>query len=118
MADLPHLTGGQTPLTETTYLILLSLVPQPQHGYAIMKDVAALSEGRVKLSTSTLYGALSRLLEQGWIERVEDDGANDTNRPRKAYRLTGLGGTILDREIQRLKRLVALADLHPLEGTS
>jgi DNA-binding PadR family transcriptional regulator len=104
--------GGQNPLTETTYLIMLSLAPRSQHGYAIMKDVAALSDNRVKLSTGTLYGALSRLLERGWIERVEEAGVNDTNRPRKAYRLTGLGQAILNQEVRRLKRLVALADPH------
>lgn len=103
------------PLTEATLLILLSLAPQPQHGYAIMKEVAALSDGRVKLSTGTLYGALNRLLEQGWIERVEgeDDGSK---RLRKAYQLTGAGLAILKAEVARLKKLVTLAQ--QVEGLS
>ena len=54
-----------TPLTEATYFIMLSLSREPRHGYAIMKDVQSLSEDRVILSTGTLYGALKRLLKQG-----------------------------------------------------
>lgn len=112
-----ELLAPQTPLTETTLLILLSLSPQPQHGYAIMKDVAALSDGRVKLSTGTLYGALNRLLEHGWIERVEET-AETGGRPRKAYQLTGVGRAILNAEVARLKKLVALAQVRQVEGLS
>lgn len=99
------------PLTEATLFILLSLAPEPKHGYAIMKDVQALSENRVVLSTGTLYGALKRLLEQGWIERVEDaDGVpEESGRPRKAYALTGLGRRILDAEVARLRSLILAA---------
>ncbi len=118
MNDSSGAWNAQEPLTETTFLILLSLVPEARHGYAILKEVAALSDGRVRLSTGTLYGALNRLLEQGWIERVEDPAANDTQRPRKAYQLTGLGQTILEQEVQRLKKLVALASLRQVEGSS
>ena len=97
------------PITETTYFILLSLAPGPGHGYAIMKDVQKLSQGRVLLSTGTLYGALKRLLEQGWIERVDDPSAAENGRERKAYRLTQLGQTALDGEIERLHALVTAA---------
>lgn len=45
------------------FYILLSLAPGQKHGYAIMKDVEALSDGRLSLSTGTLYGALKRLLD-------------------------------------------------------
>jgi DNA-binding PadR family transcriptional regulator len=58
------------PLTEATFLVLVSLVLGPEHGYAIMKDVRDLSEGRVVLSTGTLYGVLKRLLEGSWIRRA------------------------------------------------
>ena len=97
------------PLREPTFLILLSLSPGPRHGYAILKEVESLSEGRVKLSTGTLYGAIERLLEQGWIGRVEDPLPNETNRERKAYELTELGHTVLNAEIVRLGKLVSLA---------
>jgi DNA-binding PadR family transcriptional regulator len=99
------------PLQEATFFILLSLAPDPKHGYAIMKDVEDLSEGRVTLSTGTLYGALKRLLEQGWIERVEDPAPDETQRVRKHYTLTRLGWRILDAEAARLQALVVATRL-------
>lgn len=94
------------PLTEPTFLILLSLAPDEKHGYAIMQDVAEISGGRVKLSTGTLYTALKRLLEDGWIEPVE--GA-DAPRGRKAYRLTPTGRKMVQAETERLAALAGLA---------
>lgn len=99
------------PLTEAILFILLSLAPGASHGYAILKDVITLSKERVRLSTGTLYGALARLLEQGWIERVEGKVADETGRPRKEYRLTSLGQRILKAEIERMSNLVELANL-------
>jgi DNA-binding PadR family transcriptional regulator len=89
-------------------LILLSLAEQPRHGYAILKDVEAMSDGRVRFSTGTLYGALRRLLEAGWIERFEED---DATRDRVAYRLTRTGKQRLVAEAARLKHLTRLASL-------
>ncbi len=103
------------PLTETTFFILLSLSPEPKHGYAIMKDVQALSEGRVVLSTSTLYSALKRLLEQRWIKRVDDPVENGTARERKAYALTDQGRRVLKAETARLQKLVSTAQLRAVE---
>ena len=104
-----------TPLTEATYFIMLSLSHEPRHGYAIMKDVQSLSDNRVILSTGTLYGALKRLLKQGWIERVEEEfdskNGEETGRVRKAYTLTSLGRRILEIEITRLQVLVDAANL-------
>lgn len=104
------------PITETTFFILLSLAPAPLHGYGIMKSVRALSEGRVNLSTGTLYGALKRLLEQGWIERVGEESPYEDGRRRKAYVLTPLGRRILAAEVERLKGLVKAASLGTAEG--
>lgn len=97
------------PLREPTFLILLSLAPGPKHGYAILKEVEALSDGRVKLSTGTLYGAIERLLNQDWIRRVDDPIPNDTNRKRKAYDLTEQGRKVLNAETARLRKLVSVA---------
>jgi DNA-binding PadR family transcriptional regulator len=95
--------------------ILLSLAPGPKHGYAIMKDVRALSDNRVIFSTGTLYGAIKRLLEQDWIERVDDPDPNDTARERKAYALTKHGRRVLRAEITRLQKLVNAAQLRAAE---
>jgi DNA-binding PadR family transcriptional regulator len=97
------------PLTETTLYILLSLVPGSKHGYAIMKEVEALSDGRVSLSTGTLYGALKRLLDGGWIERLDNTASDGNGRERKAYRLTELGQRIMAAEVARLQKVVATA---------
>ena len=102
-------TDIQPPLSEATLFILLSLAPGPRHGYAIMKDVQTLSDDRIVLSTGTLYGALKRLLEQRWIERVDDPEPNDTDRERKAYALTQTGRRILKAEVERLQKLIATA---------
>ena len=96
------------PLTEPVLLILLSLAGQAQHGYAILKDVEAMSNGRVVLSTGTLYGALRRLLEDDWIERFEEE---ESPRGRQAYRLTAQGRRNLQLEIQRMKHITRLASL-------
>lgn len=94
------------PLTEVSFFILLSLAEEPRHGYAIMKDVQNLSQGRITLSAGTLYGALKRLLESGWIARFDDGEMDETGRPRKSYQITALGSAILTAEEQRLQNLV------------
>jgi DNA-binding PadR family transcriptional regulator len=108
------------PLSESTFLIMLSLAPGPKHGYAIMKDVATLSGDRVQLGTGTLYGALKRLLAEDWIERTEDDAlsgpnANRPGRPRRYYVLTDWGRGPLEAEVARLKSLVSAASLRARE---
>jgi DNA-binding PadR family transcriptional regulator len=108
-------SDSEPSLSETTFFILLSLSPGARHGYAIMKDVAALSEDRVKLSTGTLYGALKRLLEQGWVHRVRDPLPNGMARERKAYALTDRGRRVLKSEIARLEKLVSIAQLRTVE---
>ena len=96
------------PLTEPVLLILLSLAGQPRHGYSILKDVEQMSDGRVVLSTGTLYGALRRLLDEDWIERIEE---REASRGRQAYRLTASGRKNLQFEIGRMKQLTRLASL-------
>ena len=97
----------QLPLTETSLFILLSLVLQPLHGYAIMKEVEGMSNSRIQLSTGTLYGAIKRMLEQGWIERYDETVVD--GRSRKAYRLTDVGQRILQAEMSRMQSLLTVA---------
>jgi len=105
----------QLPLTEATFFILLSLSSGKKHGYAIMKDVEHLSDARICLGTGTLYGALSRLLDQGWIERIEEE--QETRRPRKAYVLSELGRRILMAETSRLQKNLSSAQQRLAGGT-
>ena len=104
------------PLSEAVFFILLSLSPGPKHGYAIMKDVQALSDSRVSLSTGTLYGALKRLLEGGWVRRIDEIEGGENGRQRKAYVLTQLGKDILDAETVRMENLVVTAQKRSTVG--
>ncbi len=97
-----HVVTETKPLSEPVLLILTSLADQPRHGYALIQDIESLSGGRVRMSTGTLFGALRRLLEDGWIERFEQE---DTARQKQAYRLTGVGRTQLQVELDRMKQL-------------
>jgi len=121
--DLPSdekVPSDLTPLREPTFFILLALSKNRKHGYAILKDVEVLSEGRVVLSTGTLYGALARLLEQGMIRRSTDHRREDrssskgtsgraNDRERKVYELSQFGRRVLEEEIHRLDTILATA---------
>jgi DNA-binding PadR family transcriptional regulator len=95
-------------VSEPVLLILLSLAEQPRHGYAILEDTKRMSDGRVRLSTGTLYGALRRLLAEDWIERFNE---HDSSRGKRAYRLTATGRRNLQMEVARLKHLTRVAAL-------
>ena len=101
------MNGGmnmQPALTEAVYYILLSLL-QPMHGYGIMQNTEALSEGRVRLAAGTLYGALNTLLEKGWIAALPETG---DSRGKKEYVITDAGRAALHAEIERLSALAAV----------
>jgi DNA-binding PadR family transcriptional regulator len=113
------------PLREPTFFILLSLARGEKHGYAIMKEIEELSRARVVLSTGTLYEALVRLLDQGLIERIDEDepGGEESpasqghpGRPRKIYRLTPLGRRVLRAEANRMQMLATAAQQQLGEG--
>ncbi|WP_246553421.1 PadR family transcriptional regulator [Paenibacillus tritici] len=88
-------------LTEGVYYILLSLLT-PMHGYGIMQNVKLLSHQRVELGAGTLYGALSTLVERGWIELLA--GGEDSRK--KEYQITELGKSIVGSEMTRLDELL------------
>jgi DNA-binding PadR family transcriptional regulator len=94
------------PLSEPVLLILISLADEPRHGYALIKNIEMISKGRVRLSTGTLYGALHRLLNDGWIERFE---GGDTARDKQAYKLTFAGYKQLQWELERMQQLTQIA---------
>ncbi len=92
--------GANFPLTEAVYYILLSLL-KPMHGYGIMQNVEKLSGGRLHLAAGTLYGAISSMLEKGWIVSVDEAG----DSRKKEYRITESGKKILQDEYARLCEL-------------
>lgn len=98
------------PLTPAAFHILLALADGEKHGYGIMQEVAAISNGQIKLGPGTLYGTIKRMLADGWIEESDErpDPELDDER-RRYYRLTGFGGRVVRAEAQRLSRLVDAA---------
>ena len=105
------------PLPPATFHILLALADGELHGYAIMKGVAARSEGTVRLGPGTLYGALKRLLEAGLVEeggeRADPERGDDR---RRYYRLTQLGLSVARAEARRLDAMVRAARRKKLIG--
>ena len=102
------------PISEPVFYILLSLNAGRKHGYAILKDVERLSQAALLLSTSTLYGALGRLEEQGHVERVPAGGDPAPGLPRKVYAITPKGRDLLNAEAVRVQRLAELARRHQI----
>lgn len=98
------------PLPSATLHILAALRRGERHGYAIMRDVEALSDGAVTMGPGTLYGSLKRMLADGLVEEAEErpDPELDDQR-RRYYRLTGLGERVCVAELQRLAALVERA---------
>src|SRR5438132_6168390 len=87
--------------------ILVAVADRERHGYAIMQDVAARTEGRLKLSPGTLYGSIKRMLQDGLIEEVEERPASkhDDER-RRYYRITRHGRNVAIEESERLATLL------------
>lgn len=94
-------------MTTSEFHILLSLADEPRHGYAIMREVDLRSAGQVKLGPGTLYGAIQRMLDTGWIE--ETDGPEEAGERRRYYLLTAEGRQALSTEASRLQQMVKLA---------
>jgi len=86
--------------SDPSLLILSNLASGPKHGYAMMEDILEFSGTR--LEPGTLYGALARLEQRGWIEALE---ATDRRRP---YRLTGAGVTVLREQLATMQRVVSV----------
>ena len=96
------------PLPRDTFHILVSLGDRDRHGYSVMLDVADRTDGALRLSPSSLYASIKRLLGQGLIEELDErpDPRNDDQR-RRYYRLTRLGRRVATAEALRLQRLLS-----------
>ena len=98
------------PLTTQQFQILLSLTEGHLHGYGIIRDVAARTEGGLRLGTGTLYTALARLETLALVEETDPRSrAKDDDERRRYYRLTPLGRAVLKAETDRLDALVRQA---------
>jgi DNA-binding PadR family transcriptional regulator len=96
-------------LTPQAFQILLSLVDGGDlHGYGIIQDVAARTEGDMSLTASTLYAAIKRMVDAGLIVEVDATGESG-GAPRRCYRITRTGRQVAQQEAERLARMVAMA---------
>ena len=91
---------GVESLSEQSFLILAALADRPRHGYALVTEVAALSDDRVQLRASTLYAALERLTGRGLVTPDRDEVEN--GRLRRYYRLTDAGAAAVEEESARM----------------
>jgi len=98
---MPPTPVDQLPLTVPVFQILLSLVDGPAHGYAIIRDVADRTAGDVRLTASTLYGAVARMLDGGLIEEREPPEGQER---RRLYAISRRGRSLLTDEARRLVR--------------
>lgn len=109
MAERPDIDGF-LPLPPATFHILLAVADEGRHGYAIIQDVAARTDGELKLSAGTLYRSVQRLLEQGLIVELRERPApEDDDERRRYYRITALGTAVARAEAHRLTQLVRMA---------
>ena len=97
-------------MTDKTLQILLALVEGPLHGYGIKGFVEDRTEGRVRLGSGTLYEAIHRLENKGWIREVTEASPDEVREsggpPRRLYALTPEGREAAERELARLAEVV------------
>jgi DNA-binding PadR family transcriptional regulator len=98
------------PLPPATFHILLAVADQDRHGYAIIQEVAARTEGEVRLSAGTLYRSIQKMVELDLIEEtVERPAADLDDERRRYYRISDFGRLVARAEAERLQALVQLA---------
>jgi PadR family transcriptional regulator len=103
-------------LRRSTYFVLASLLDGPLHGYAIIKRASELSDGEVRLSTGTLFGALDRLVESGLVEAGEEQKVE--GRVRRSYTLTQDGHAALTAEAGRMRRAARVVETKVAKAAS
>ena len=103
------------PLTPAVFHILLALSSGERHGYGIMKQVEADSQGKVNMGPGTLYGSLKRMLDAGLVRESDKrvDPEMDDER-RIYYQITGIGVKALEAELERYQRIVSIAQQRKL----
>src|SRR5690349_17760311 len=109
MAINPDEAAALLPLPPATFHILLALLDQDRHGYAIIQDVEERTNGGLRMSAGTLYRSIARMAEQGLIAEVTKRRTDDDDARRRYYRLTPFGNAVARAEMKRLSDLVRSA---------
>jgi DNA-binding PadR family transcriptional regulator len=97
------------PLPPATLHILLALSDGERHGYAIIQDVEARTDGELRMSAGTLYRSVARMVEQGLIAEVAKRRTKADDERRRYYRITPFGTAVARAEVRRLSQLLKLA---------
>ncbi|MCA1585653.1 MAG: PadR family transcriptional regulator [Acidobacteria bacterium] len=98
------------PLPSATFHILMAVADEDRHGYAIIQEIAARTDGALRLSAGTLYRSIQRMLEQELIVEVHERPAPELDDERRRYyRITKYGTAVARAEGRRLQGLVRLA---------
>jgi DNA-binding PadR family transcriptional regulator len=101
---------AQLPLPPATFHILMALADDTRHGYAIIQDVAARTDGALTIQAGTLYRSIQRMLEQGLVvETLTRPAAGGDDERRRYYRLTPFGRSVAQAEARRLEQMIRLA---------
>ena len=103
---------SELPLPAATFHILMALADEDRHGYAIIQEVAARTNGEVKLSAGTLYRSIQRMVDQDFVTELrmrERPAADEDDARRRYYRLTPYGRAVAEAETRRLGELLRLA---------
>jgi DNA-binding PadR family transcriptional regulator len=110
MAHAAQEIDAQLPLPLATFHILLALAEGDRHGYAIIQEVAARTNGALRLSAGTLYRSIQRMLEEGLLAEVRERPApEEDDERRRYYRITPFGAAVARAEAHRLAELVRFA---------
>jgi DNA-binding PadR family transcriptional regulator len=110
MAGDDPLVDSLLPLPPATLHILMALGDDDRHGYAIIQDIAARTNGAVRMSAGTLYRSIQRMIEQGLVAEVQERPAPEfDDERRRYYSITRFGTTVARAEVRRLQNLVRLA---------
>ena len=114
-SGLPAEVHALLPLTPAVFYTLFALANGEKHGYAIMQEVKGLSNDSMRMGPGTLYTTIQRLLKLDLIEEITPQRrAEESERRRRVYRLTGLGRRVFDEEVSRLGAVLRQVRLNKL----
>jgi DNA-binding PadR family transcriptional regulator len=109
---MKRLGPDPNPLSQPALHVLLALGDEAKHGYAIMQDIAAESDGKIRLLPGTLYSTIKKLLADRLVEEVDASrasrGADSDDARRRYYRVTKRGRLAAEAETRRMAMLVKL----------
>lgn len=112
---LPDEVRALLPMTPAVFYTMFALAEEEQHGYAIMQSVERLSDDAVLMGPGTLYSTIRRLVNLNLVEETtHQKQPEELERRRRFYRLTGLGRTVFEVEVARMKGVLRRVQLSRL----